>query len=114
MKTVSSVLAMTRVKNKSNETDEEKVDWIALWKEYKGVDNPKCSNLSSCTKVSNYIVGGHVYKVDDKGKAIEPGVYYIVPLCQSCNSANNEDPFNVFSSVMVKESDLLAFKNNKK
>lgn len=114
MKTMSSVLSMARVKNKSNETDEEKVDWIALWKEYTGNYNPKCSNLTSCTKKSDYIVGGHVYKVDENGKAIEPGVYYIIPLCQSCNSANNDESFNVFSSRLVKESVLLAFKNSKK
>lgn len=114
MKTMSTILTWTRVKNKSNHVDEENVDWIELWKEYTGEDDPKCSNLTSCKGISNYIVGGHVYKVDENGKATEPGVYYVVPLCQSCNNANNKEPFFVYSSKLVKESVLLSLRNKKK
>lgn len=109
-KKVSDMFKKVLVKNKKNRVPEEKVNWIDLWEKSTGVTNPICSNLSSCTGESEEIVGGHVYKVDKQGHAIEDEIYYIVPLCKSCNDYRKTEPFEVYELDLRKESDLLSLK----
>jgi hypothetical protein len=69
--------------------------WIQLYKDYTNVF-PKMCSFHSCREKFN-LVGGHLKFLDSK-------VWYIVPICSSCNntSKNNEVDYIVKGTKMLK------------
>ncbi len=69
--------------------------WIDFWEKKKGKSHDVCEVLGCSNKDS--IVGGHVVKLG------ESRPYYIVPLCNKCNSDENTSTFEVWESDLIKE-----------
>jgi hypothetical protein len=89
---------MSFVKNKPDTSYQDPPNgygsWIDYWESKKGrpassCANTRCSNEADC--------GAHVIKADGYDRST-----YIVPLCSECNNYNNNSPFDVNDSDLLK------------
>jgi hypothetical protein len=68
--------------------------FICHWKNYKG-DPVKCSNVNCNVKTG--LVGGHVKKCH--GNAY--GMWYIIPICNSCNRIATDECYEIESADLL-------------
>ncbi len=88
---------MALVQNIHGSADNTPPAGYSSWKEYWEKKKNKKFSLCSCTTCfQKASVGGHVKKVHDSNE------WYIVPLCSSCNSYANTDPFEVNDADLLR------------
>jgi hypothetical protein len=85
------------VKNIHGSADNTPPAGCSSWKEYwEKAKNKKFSSCSCTSCFQRAVVGGHVKKVYGSNE------WYIVPLCASCNSYTNTNPFEVCDADLVR------------
>ena len=64
--------------------------WIEHWRNNSIMREPDiCPRRREPITEENYLVGAHVQKVQEIWGEVDKNYYYIIPICNSCNSSGN-------------------------